>query len=705
MNKLLLFLTMLNLLDLHLAWISSFPSQRLLQHNSAHRIRQSQLHMAWHSPFQKLFGFQISNPSSSSSSRSTKSSRAKRYKSIALYCSTGPIISDATYEEWVEDIIYSGDIEGYIRRRSADLLNDDFLGYLEERIEACLDNDEKNVLVDILQVSERMFQESDGLVDSGVQFEKRLDRILFVAPQRRREAIEQSIDEMTPGFINYIQSEIKSATDSDIKVVLASILQLIGQVRNEDYLSATGIGKEIDKASLRQLNLLSDPAAAAEAEAQADLPSQLQGDKYYEQILAGLVFSKNDVLEDILNNLHYIDDGFIKFLEQKIESSTDIEERVGLSSLLTSINTVLTRVKDVQGDTVIDANDQELSIDQVKQRLKDIQSGQNVEVKKNQYATLWDYELKNNQRETFLGILQRFQNLPDNVPLAAVVEANYELCDLQFMESLKQEIASCYAEGADLEGQQYQLLQDAINQEMVKRMSTAQDRLAKILSKQSPKAMEAEIVAMVRRGEVDEALVLLIEGNIQQAEAANAVDAVKLLRMLNKRIAEEKEKKLPDEQRLLRALLREANSEKRKSLLYEAFRPSKSLNDDGEVLQGAPLISPPSFINLVRRVIKESGNIEGYKIMDRMLVIVDEAQVVATELYGEGMSPRDQQKYMFEKNSLSVWDLARYEEDALMQGEEVPWQNNAYDGKMPEDVMQERKVKQIGGLDADMPGM
>jgi hypothetical protein len=43
-------------------------------------------------------------------------------------------------------------------------------------------------------------------------------------------------------------------------------------------------------------------------------------------------------------------------------------------------------------------------------------------------------------------------------------------------------------------------------------------------------------------------------------------------------------------------------------------------------------------------------------------------QIVATDLYGEGMTPREQQKYMFEQNTLSVWDLANYEEQALMSG-------------------------------------
>lgn len=379
----------------------------------------------------------------------------------------------------------------------------------------------------------------------------------------------------------------------------------------------------------------------------------------------------------------------------------DMDERVGLGSLLDTINAVLARVKEVQGDSLVDVADDELSMDQVKQRLKDVQTGQEVQAKKNNYATLWDYDLKKSKRDTFLGILQRFQNLPESVPLQDVVEANYELCDLEFMESLKAEADSCYAEGADLEAKEYETLLATINKVMVKRLSSATDRLQIILSKPSLKAMEAEIVAMVRRGEVDEALVLLIEGNIQQAQTSNATEAVTLLKSLRKRITEETERKLPDEQKLLRALLRETDSIKRKTLLFEAFSPTKSMSTDGNILQGPPLISPPSFINVVRRVIQETGNVDSFKIMELMSAIIDEAQIIATDLYGEGMSPREQQQFMFEKNSVSVWDLAKMEEEALYTGDEVPWRNDKYDNMMPEDVLQERRVKQIGGLDAD----
>eukprot|EP01041_Mallomonas_annulata_P004840 gene4840-9644_t len=90
------------------------------------------------------------------------------------------------------------------------------------------------------------------------------------------------------------------------------------------------------------------------------------------------------------------------------------------------------------------------------------------------------------------------------------------------------------------------------------------------------------------------------------------------------------------------------------------------------------------------------GNVEKFDIMGKAMVIVEEAQKVATELYGEGMSPREQQRLMFEKKTLSVWDLANFEEQALMSGEAVPWKNDAFDNKGPEEILGDR-VRRIGG--------
>jgi hypothetical protein len=160
-----------------------------------------------------------------------------RISTVKLYSSPQPI-SDETMEEWLDDMIYCGDIEGYIRRRSKDVVTDDFREYLDERLEACHDQDEKQVLSEIaLMVGEKL-RISDGLVDSEEVFESRLDRVLFTAPNQRKAFIKENIEEMSLGFVEFVQREMKETADGDSKVVFASILQLIGQVKGADLLGS-----------------------------------------------------------------------------------------------------------------------------------------------------------------------------------------------------------------------------------------------------------------------------------------------------------------------------------------------------------------------------------------------------------------------------------------------------------------------------------
>ena len=531
----------------------------------------------------------------------------------------------------------------------------------------------------------------------------RLDKILFTSPNQRKAVIMESLEDMTPGFVEYIQREMKSTSDGDNKVVYASILQLIGQCKGADLLGGDAAILTGADVSLGDQFKKPESSVLVGGEVTLDEAKKTKVGDRNEVILAGLMFSTNDILEDVLNNLHEIDDGFVEFLQNKVDTTKDMDERVGLSSLLQTITAVLDRVKEAQGDGTIDAQQEELTIDQVRQRMQEVQMGQSLEPDGKVADRFGVFQVKEQKDETFKAILRRFTELPDGMTLEEAVDKNYDLCDYEFMGMLKSEVDACYAEGADIEAQSYEAIQVMVNQVMVKRIGGAQDRLQRILAKRTPPAMESEVVAMVRKGEVDEALLLLIEANTQQAEAAGATQAADVLRRLSRRIIEEQERKLPDEQRLLRALVRIDDTEKRKGLLYDAFKPQKSMGSEGGLVEGPPLISPPVFINCVRQFITNFGNVDSFNLLGRAQAIIDDAQVVATELYGEGMSPRQQQKYMFDKGTVSVWDLANYEDLSVMSGEEVPWRNDAWDTKSPEEVVGER-VRRIGGGDgADAP--
>lgn len=625
------------------------------------------------------------------------------FTSTVLRMSSTVQPSDEVMETWLQDMIFSGDMNGYIQRQKLSVLTVDFIEYVEERLELSGDEDEKGALQEVLQAVQSKYKETEGLVDSGVVFEKRLDKILFCAPNRRTDLIKTEMaDELTPAFIQYVQDELKNTQDTDGKVVLASILQLMGQ--------SSTVGRDLLGGSAAILSLadasLGDQFKRNESELQFSMTglggvvenkdNMGIGDRN-EQILASLLFSQNDILEDVLNNLHEIDDRFTAFLQEKCDKSKDIEERTGLQSLLETVTAVLERVREVQGDGAQGVVDEELTMDQVKQRMQEVQSGGAI-ASQSKAKGPEVFSVKKERRDTFQSVLQRFVGFDDAESMTAAVQANYELCDLEFQGMLQEEVQSCLAEGADAEAQQYVELGETIARVMAMRIGDAQEKLQRILAKRGVKAMESEIVAMCRRGEVDDALVGLMQANAQQAEAQGAKPAQLVLEQLLKRIFSERERALPDEQRLLRALLRETDSEKRKELLYSAFKQSKSMDSEGNMQDGAPLISPPAFINIARMFIQNFGNVDKSEMMGRVQSVIDEAQLVATELYGEGMSPRDQQRFMFEKQTVSVWDLANYEDQAVMSGEEVPWRNDKWDTKLPEDVLTDR-VRKIGGAD------
>ncbi len=612
-----------------------------------------------------------------------------------------------TMQGWLNDMIFSGDMEGYIRRYGSLLLCDEFIIYLEDQIGTTEDEDEKTTFTMALNLIQKAVSATDGVGgDSGLVFEHRFNDILFTAPSQRKAFIEANLAAITPGFIDYIRDNIKTTQDRSSKVVIASILKLIGEVKNNDFLGdATALLHEFKvDGALEDVSQESKDGGSGSGKMNKDGAVGARN----EHILASLTFTSNDLMEDILNNLHEIDDSFVAFLEDKISDSKDIDERVGLTSLRDTVVSVLERVKDVeQSDETSHLSDAD-SLLNIKNRMDDIQLGQsaipsynkgNKDSVKVTSKTVAPFEVQKIKDDSFQTIISRFLNLSD-ADLTAAVYDNYHLCDYEFISMLSAKIDMYHENGDEHEVVMYSNIQAEISKAMANVMGKAQEKLQRIISKGNLKAMESEIVAMSNKGEIDEALVLLLEANLQQARSAGpqGEPAVGIMTTLIARINREKDRSLPIENRLLRALLRVSSSEERKGLLYDAFKPSKTMTEDAQFVEGDPELQPPIFIRTVRQFIRSFGNVESFDIMGRAQIIVDEAQIVATELYGEGMSPRQQQDYMFNKKSVSIWDLGNFEEQAAMSGEEIPWGNDAYNDKNPEDVLGDR-IKQIGGED------
>ena len=187
----------------------------------------------------------------------------------------------------------------------------------------------------------------------------------------------------------------------------------------------------------------------------------------------------------MLNNLHEINEDFVEYLQSKIDASKDMDERVGLNSLLQTVTTVLDRVKEAQGDGGIDSKEEELTIDQVRQRMQEVQMGGEVSAQGKVAEKFGVFSVKEDKKDTFQGILRRFTEMPEGYSLEQSVEENYDLCDYEFMGMLNSEIAACLAEGADIEAQQYEEIQATIRSIMVKRIGGAQERLQRILAKRT----------------------------------------------------------------------------------------------------------------------------------------------------------------------------------------------------------------------------
>ena len=229
-----------------------------------------------------------------------------------------------------------------------------------------------------------MIQENMKLTDGyggniGEIYEKRLNNILFISPNQRKSYLNEISNDLTLSFIEYIQKEMNDTNDVDTKIVFATILKLIGDIKNDDNLLG-------DSSSLL---LQADSSLGDEYDDNDNINSKDSFNSYQsqfqqemgiinrnEQILASLMFSQNDIMEDILNNLHEIDQRFTHFLEEKVTNTKDLDERVGLKSLLDTINSVLERIKEVEEDgpnnQVIDES---MNMEQIKARMQEVQMG------------------------------------------------------------------------------------------------------------------------------------------------------------------------------------------------------------------------------------------------------------------------------------------------------------------------------------------
>lgn len=150
-------------------------------------------------------------------------------------------VTDDELAELLDEMIYSGDFTGFMRKKTNQVVNEDFLEYLQEREQAADDEDDRAVYKEIITMVSDKIRLSDGIENVESVFEKRLDKILYAAPNKRKAWIEDNAEDMTEGFIAHIKKNMAVEKDIDNKVVFASILQLIGQVKGSDFLGEASV--------------------------------------------------------------------------------------------------------------------------------------------------------------------------------------------------------------------------------------------------------------------------------------------------------------------------------------------------------------------------------------------------------------------------------------------------------------------------------
>ena len=101
-----------------------------------------------------------------------------------------------------------------------------------------------------------------------------------------------------------------------------------------------------------------------------------------------------------------------------------------------------------------------------------------------------------------------------------------------------------------------------------------------------------------------------------------------------------------------------------------------------------PDVPPPNFINACKAVLLNFGNLgsddDRGDLASRIKQIASEAEVVATRIYGKGMTLREQQDRAWKEQTTSIFDLERMEIEAERIGDRAPWTNpDANDDILP----------------------
>lgn len=361
----------------------------------------------------------------------------------------------------------------------------------------------------------------------------------------------------------------------------------------------------------------------------------------HEVLLAELAFSDPDKLPGIIErNVDSLDETFYNFLEAKINESSDLEERETLRCLRDAVTDIMGKI------------------------LNAASSAENPELAEQLAA-----EVAVLSYDALLAEIQGAASAHGG-SLASAVRRAYNRVDMRFLQHLAQKNLDA---ASDEERAGIEAVQAAVTQEMTVRMSAASAAFKSVVTAGDEDAMNRQMALLLQKGELDEAFLLLLAGNLEQAKAAGVEQAVAVLTRLQARAAELKDNRASPEVALVRKLLRTPELEERRALLTAALTPRKKIAlADGSSSSGV-VVDGKKLVTALRRLVEEFGNVDA-AIIERVDALGLEAEAVAREIYGlEGKDIGQLQDEAFHKRSVSVWDLEQVEIQSELEGREAPW--------------------------------
>lgn len=387
-----------------------------------------------------------------------------------------------------------------------------------------------------------------------------------------------------------------------------------------------------------------------------------------EVILAEMRFSDPSKLPMLVQNaLPILDESFYTFLEEKINTSADIEERQTLRDLRDAITDIMKQLYDAQmKDASAESTAPEGAPD-----------GPAIDVSAGG-ADIAD--------ATYDELIDKLVAAGTGAELKTAVGASYDRVDMRLLERLSERVALGGSDASALAG-----VRDTINAVMKERVATATEALKTVLAAGDPVAMRKQIDLLARQGKVDDAFMLLLQANVEQAAKAGAEQAVKVMKMVLEHAMKVKEVGLDPEIKLIRSLIRTEDSETRVKMLMEGLKPRQTVTSiDGNPVTNVK-VDGKKFVIALRKLIEEFGNVDE-KFVLKLSQIGEESEAVARKLFDmEDKDVRDLQDEAFHKRSVSIWDLERIEVEEELEGRKAPWEGQL--GEIPAGFDPEGKME------------